>query len=205
MPDRVISIVNNWGWRHAKENASQSLIFLNRKWQLYDWDNNDLNNDEGLVKPDTDTYPSIPAEIPDIDLELEQPCHHHVIEVVEASKDYPIDAAAQNTSLNDLPHNTPGVMTAVDEIKINDWIEIMQDYKDPYHDLPTHQTINVPPVLGNATEPTDKPTDTVIPVTDDGAHGSILIDGQCQSAWTPAPRCLTKASFNNESYLDSYY
>jgi hypothetical protein len=36
MPDRVISIVNNWGRRHAKKNKSCSLIFLMRKRQLYD-------------------------------------------------------------------------------------------------------------------------------------------------------------------------
>jgi hypothetical protein len=76
-----------------------------------------------------------------------------------------------------LPGNIPGVTAVVNEIEINDQMEIMQDYKDPYHDLPLHQTINVPLVLDDATEPTNKPTNTVIPVTDDEALGSVLIDG----------------------------
>jgi hypothetical protein len=205
MPNRFISVVNNWGWCHAKENKSCSLIFLNLKWQLYDWDNDNLNNEEGLIESDTDTCPSIPTEFPDIDLESEQPHHHHIVEVIEASKDKCIDVAPRNASLNNLPCNTPGVTTAVDEIKINDWMEIMQGYKDPYHNLPIHQTINVLPVLDNATEPTYEPTNTITPITDNNTLSSILIEGQLQSSQTPAPRCLTKASFNNKSYSDGYY
>jgi hypothetical protein len=71
-------------------------------------------------------------------------------------------------------------MTTVNEIKI-DWIEIMQDYKDLYHNLPIHQTMNVPPGLDDATEPTNELTNTVTPVTDNNALGSILIEGQRQS------------------------
>jgi hypothetical protein len=204
MPNRVIFVVNDWGRCHAKENKSCSLIFLNRKRQLYNWDNDVLNNDEGLVEPDTNTCPSILAEFPGINLESEQPPHHHVVEVIEASKDKRIDAAARDASLDNLLCNTLGVTTTVDDIEINDWIEIMQDYKDPYHNLPIHQTINVPPVLDNAIEPTNEPTNMVIPVSDNNALHFILIDGQCQFAQTPAPRCLTKASFNNKSYLDGY-
>jgi hypothetical protein len=81
MPDRVISIVNDRVQHHAKENKSCSLILLNCKLKLYDWDNDDLNANEGLIEPDTDTFPSIPAEFPGIDLESEQPCRHHVVEV----------------------------------------------------------------------------------------------------------------------------
>ncbi len=190
------------GLCHAKEKKSCSLIFLTRIiWQLYNWDNDDLNNNEGLVEPDTNTCPSIPAQFPGIDLESEQPCHCHVVEVIEASKDNHIDAMAHNTPLDDLPCNTPGVITAVNAIEINDWMEIMQDYEDPYHGLLILQTTNVPPVLHNATRPTNKPTNMVIPVTDINTLGSILIDGQHQSAQTPAPRRLTKASFNKKSYL----
>jgi hypothetical protein len=110
MPDRVISVVNDCGRHHTKENKSCSLIFLNCKQQLYDWDNNDLNDKEGLVEPDTDTCPSIPAKFLGIDLESEQPCHHYAVEVIEASKDKHIDTPACNASLDDLPCNTPGGM-----------------------------------------------------------------------------------------------
>jgi hypothetical protein len=36
MPNRIISVVNNWGKCHTKEDAKHSLVFLNRKKQLYD-------------------------------------------------------------------------------------------------------------------------------------------------------------------------
>jgi hypothetical protein len=201
----TISVINDWGRRHAKENKSRPLIFLNCKRQVYNWDKNNLNNNEGLVKPNTNTCPSILTEFLGINLELEQPHHHHVVEVIEASKDERINAAAYNPSVDNLPCNTPGVTTVIDEIKIDDWMEIMQDYKDQYHDLPIHQTINVPPVLDDTMEPTDKPTNMATPITDNNALGSILIHGQCQSAQIPAPRCLTKASFNNNSYSGGYY
>ncbi len=80
-------------------------------------------------------------------------------------------------------------MTTVNEIKIDDWMEIMQDDKDPYYDLPIHQTINMPPVLRDTTEPTNDPTDMITPITDNNAFGSILIDGQHQFVQTPAQRC----------------
>ncbi len=81
----------------------------------------------------------------------------------------------------------------------------MQDYKDPHHNLPIHQIISLPPILYDATEPTNEPTKRVTPFTDVNALGSILINGQHYLVQTQAPRRLTKASFNNKSYLGSYY
>jgi hypothetical protein len=52
MPDRVVKVVNDWGCRHAKEGITHSLTFLNRKKELYDWDNDNLQDNEGLIKPD---------------------------------------------------------------------------------------------------------------------------------------------------------
>jgi hypothetical protein len=121
-----------------------------------------------------------------LSIELDQPHYHHIVEVTEASKDERIYAAAHNDSLDNLPCNIPGVATTVNEIQIDDWIEIMQDYKDPDHDLPTHQTINVPPALKDATEPTNEPTDMVTPVTDNDTLSSILINGLHQSIQTSA-------------------
>jgi hypothetical protein len=135
---------------------------------------------------------------------LEQPCHHHVVEVIEASKDKRIYTAACNTSLDNLPLNTPRVMTTVNEIEIDDWMKIMQGCEDSYHNLPIHQNIILPLALKDTTESTDETTNTVTPVTDDNTLGSIQINGQYQSAQTLAPRRLTKASFNNKSYLDGY-
>jgi hypothetical protein len=118
MPDCVISVVNNWGERHAKEDAKHSLVFLNRKKQLYNWDNDDLQEDKGLVDPDPDSHPGILAKFPGINLESEQPRHHHVVEVIEASNKEQIYAAVPNASL-DLPPDIPGVTAAVNKIEVD--------------------------------------------------------------------------------------
>jgi hypothetical protein len=68
MPDRVIKVVNDWGRRHAKEDIKHSLTFLNRKNELYYWDNANLQDEEGLIK-DLKSHPKLPAEFPGIDLE----------------------------------------------------------------------------------------------------------------------------------------
>jgi hypothetical protein len=64
---------------------NNSLVFLNCKKQLYDWDNDNLQDNKSLVNPDPDSHPGIPAKFPSINLESEQPCHHHVVEVIKAS------------------------------------------------------------------------------------------------------------------------
>ncbi len=68
MPDRVIAIIKDWGRRHQKEDKASTLKFLNQKQQKYDWDNNDLEYNKGLIGPDI-AHPDIPAEFPGIDLE----------------------------------------------------------------------------------------------------------------------------------------
>jgi hypothetical protein len=75
MQDRVIVVIKDWGRRHQKEDKASTLEFLNQKQQQYDWDNNDLEYNKGLIKPDI-AHPDIPAEFPGIDLESEHPHHH---------------------------------------------------------------------------------------------------------------------------------
>ncbi len=116
MPDRVIKVVNDWGQCHAKEHIKHSLPFLNCKKQLYDWDNDGLQDEEGLVK-DPESHPELPAKFPGTDLESKQPHHHHVIEVLKASNDERIDAAIRNASLDNLPGNTTGVLMAIKKLK----------------------------------------------------------------------------------------
>jgi hypothetical protein len=52
MPDRVLKVVDDWGRCHAKEDITHSLTFLNCKKELYDWDNDNLQVNNGLIKPD---------------------------------------------------------------------------------------------------------------------------------------------------------
>jgi hypothetical protein len=42
MPDRVITVIKDWGGCHQKEDTARTLNFLNQKQQQYDWDNDDL-------------------------------------------------------------------------------------------------------------------------------------------------------------------
>jgi hypothetical protein len=118
MPDRVITVIEDWEQRHQKEDKASTLEFLNQKQQQYDWDNNDLEYDKGLIKSDID-HPDIHVEFPGIDLESEQPRHHQVVEIIEESKEERVYAAQRYASLDDLPHKPTGVSTAVDEIKVD--------------------------------------------------------------------------------------
>jgi hypothetical protein len=132
-----------------------------------------------------------PPKFPGINLELEQWCHHHVVKVIKASKDKRTYAAICNASPDDLPHYTTGVTTTVNKIEFNNWIDIMQEYKDPYQDLLTHPSMIAPPAANKAAEPVT----TVTTNTDDNALGSSLINGQRQSAHAPALRHLTKVNW----------
>jgi hypothetical protein len=86
MPNRVIKVVEGWGRRKQWEERSSTLKFLNRQQQRFDWDNNNLADDEGLVEADA-SHPNIPAEFPGINLESEQHRPHHVVEVIDESED----------------------------------------------------------------------------------------------------------------------
>ena len=68
MPDRAITMVDDWGRWHQKDDKKKALPFLNHKKQLYDWDNNNLEDDKGLIQSDI-AHPNTPAKFPGIDLE----------------------------------------------------------------------------------------------------------------------------------------
>ncbi len=49
-------------------------------------ENNNLEDAKGLVESDI-AHPNIPTKFPGINLELEQPHHHHIIKIINNSKD----------------------------------------------------------------------------------------------------------------------
>ena len=62
MPDRVVKSLNAWGKSPKNLAYENKLEFLNRHKQKYDWDNKELDIDEGKVEPDEPVaHPSIPA------------------------------------------------------------------------------------------------------------------------------------------------
>jgi hypothetical protein len=203
MPDRVIKVVNDWGQRHAKENIKHSLTFLNCKKQIYNWDNDNLLDEEGLMK-NPESHPKLPAKFPDIELESKQPHHHYVVKALKASNDENVDAAICNASLDNLPCNTTGVLMAGDKIEINNWIEQQQTCKDPYHDLPALSTVAIQPKATPAIVP-NIPTPAVATDAEDEDLGSIIIGGIPCSARAPTPHFHTKVDFDSKSYPDGKY
>ncbi len=148
-----------------KEDITYSLTFLNCKKELYNWDNDDLQDDEGLIKPDNHpdiSHPELPAEFPGVNIKLEQPHQHHIVKVLKASDDEQINATIRNALLDNLPRQTTGVLTAVVKIEINNWIEHNQNYEDPYNNLPALPTVVIaPPIAMTVTIQED----TLIPIT----------------------------------------
>jgi hypothetical protein len=138
MPDRFIKVIKDWGRRHQNKDKAKSLEFLICKWQRYNWENNNLQDVEGHVKSDI-THPNVPAQFRGVDLEQEQPHHHHVVEIINDSKHECIYAAQCNSSLDDLPHKTAGVSTAIDKVNA---FKFSEDDPDPFHKLDTPPTLD---------------------------------------------------------------
>jgi hypothetical protein len=138
--DRVIKVVIDWGRHHQKGEKAKSLEFLNCKWQQYGWDNDNLEDAKSLVELDI-THPNIPAIFPSVDLELEQLHHHHVVKIINDSKDKCMYAAQCNASLNNLPHKTANVSTAIDKV---DAFKFPEDNPGPFHKLDTPPIFHPP-------------------------------------------------------------
>ena len=113
MPDRVLKLVNQWGQRSQREEVQNKLEFLNRLKQRYDWDNDDLEDDEGLVEEEEQAHPNIPAQLPGIELEAEQPGETQAVQEDFTTDAEIMHAAAVNAGID---HKTTGVSSAVDEV-----------------------------------------------------------------------------------------
>jgi hypothetical protein len=188
LPDRVIKVVKEWGRPHQKEDKAKSLEFLNQKRQQYDWNNNDLEDAEGLVKSDI-SHPNIHAKFTGIDLESEQPHHHHIVKIIDNSKDQHVYATQHNASLDDLPYKTGRVSTAFDKA---DAFKYPDANPDPFQELDTPPTLLVPPVLmmdDNGKNPiNDKEAATIEAVV----LGSTTVDGLHCSTQVPLPPWIMK-------------
>ena len=68
-PDRVLKLVNAMGKMGKVEKYGNKLKFLNRHKAKFDWDNDDLEEDIGLVEPSHAAHPGILAEVPGVELE----------------------------------------------------------------------------------------------------------------------------------------
>ena len=69
MPDCAISQVNTWGKKYQEEEKKNKLEFLNCAKLQYNWDNDELEESEGLIEELA--HPGLPAQFPGIELESE--------------------------------------------------------------------------------------------------------------------------------------
>ena len=68
MPDSVVKLVNDWGKHSQKEHQKNTLEFLSRLQNKFDWDNSSYDDNEGLISDTSHTHTDIPAELPGIDM-----------------------------------------------------------------------------------------------------------------------------------------
>jgi len=98
MPDRVISQVNTWGKKYQEEEKKNKLEFLNCVQLQYDWDNDKLEESEGLIEELA--HPDLPAQFPGIELESELDDGVTIaITILEASIEQEAHEAAVNSEL----------------------------------------------------------------------------------------------------------
>ena len=69
IPDQVITLLDKWSKRSSREYMQSRLVFLNLHKHKFDWVNDDLDKSEGLVE---NSHPEIPAQMPGIDLKVDQ-------------------------------------------------------------------------------------------------------------------------------------
>eukprot|EP00957_Ditylum_brightwellii_P138038 10523657-Ditylum_brightwellii.AAC.1 len=62
LPDCFISQVNAWGKKYQEEEEKNKLEFLNCKELQYDWDNDKLEESEGLIEELS--HPDLPTQFP---------------------------------------------------------------------------------------------------------------------------------------------
>ncbi len=204
MPDRVITVIKDWGRRHQKEDKASTLDFLNQKRQQYNWDNDDLKYDKGLIELDI-AHPDIPVEFPGIDLESEQPHHHQVVKDIEESKDERIYTVQCNASLDDFLHKPTGVSSVVNEIEVDNWTNLPEE-NDIHHNLPTQPMIVVPPTpILNKDIAHDKTDNIKAAKLEKVILGSTTTDGRRCSTRNQIPTRVTNVSFNNKTYSDGQY
>ena len=100
MPDRTVERMNQSGIRFKRETYGRKLQFLNRSKDKYDWDNDEFEEDEGLVEDTPLTRAEIKAEIPRIEMENEQ---MHITESPVQDQDITTgqqaEAAAENAQI----------------------------------------------------------------------------------------------------------
>ena len=99
MPDSILKLVNCQGKSSRSQQYGTKLEFLDRNKAKFDWDNGDLEEDEGLVESYRVTHPGIIAEIPGMAIESNSSVGTSAIEAVPVP-DRSARAAAPRANAN---------------------------------------------------------------------------------------------------------
>jgi hypothetical protein len=110
MPERVVKHVIKMGKKSRQSRSADTLEFLNRHKEKYDWDNEELEIEEGLVEDEP--HPDLLAEIPGVPLESDYESDD-VVEVPEVTELEIAEQAARNANLA-ASREGPDKVTGVD-------------------------------------------------------------------------------------------
>ena len=99
MPDSILKLINHWGKLSRSQQYGTKLESLDRNKANFDWDNDDLEENEGLVESNPTTHPGILAEIPGVAIESDSAVDTSAIEEVPVP-DRAARAAAARANAN---------------------------------------------------------------------------------------------------------
>ena len=67
-PDSLLKVASAWGRKRKKLAMKDSVQFLNRKGEKFDWDDDELSDLEVKTEPSKMIHPDISAELPGMEL-----------------------------------------------------------------------------------------------------------------------------------------
>ena len=124
MPDRIVKQVNAWGMKSKREIRKIKLKFQNRKGNFFDWDNEELEDNENVEEGQENLiHPDVIDEIPGVELEsdYENTMGTALLDDVDLVKDSIEQAAAAKKHFDMGKHN---IMSHYQIKGVDDVIEI---------------------------------------------------------------------------------
>ena len=98
MPDRIIKLITRLGKKSKQSRTTDKLTFLNRHKAKFDWDNEELDDMDGLVDNTPRDSDDLLAELPGMTLESDYDNNNAIQQPVESDLNI-VEAAAANANL----------------------------------------------------------------------------------------------------------
>ena len=115
-PDRMLKVASEWGRKSKKLVMKDSVQFLNRKGEKFDWDNDEMSDLEVKTDPSKMIHPNISAELPGIELQRDRtnpsrvtvrsgptPTKQAAASRISVGLDAPLVDSAATIGVNDAP------------------------------------------------------------------------------------------------------